>query len=638
MRYLLPIYILFAWQIAIAQDSTKTSQLAEVVVSANFQETEVKKAARSVEIISAQQISLAPVKTLDGILQYALNVDVRSRGPMAVQADISLRGGHYDQTLIMLDGVKLNDPQTGHHSLNLPISIDQIERIEVLQGGASRIFGPSAFAGVIHIISKKAQKTEGNLGLVYGNFALLKINPSLSLASEKASSTVSYEKISSDGFAYNTAFNRNNIFVNNRLNIGKKGQLQLMAGMLNNRFGASNFYAPSVKEQYEEVQAKLIALRYSQHISEHYFTNISVNYRRHNDFYDFNNFRKTAPNSVNLHQTDVYDANWIHKINTKLGTTTLGLEQRSEAVISNRLGENLVDKKEAETINNIQVFYTKGKTRQNSSIYLEQWKSWGKATITLGALYNINSQFGNAIFPGADVSLQLWPHSNWYLSANKSLRFPTFTEMYLTGATVIGNPNLQPEDAWLWESGIKHRSEKGSYNVSFFYRKSNNAIDKIKRPNLAVPTMEVIGDMNSYGLELSGLVPIHIAQFPLKQIRANYAYTYADKKEENYQSFYTLNYLRHKASIGLSSQLAKHLNLDIWYTYKKREGSFQYDAKSPITAYEPVKLVDVRLNWQQKNLKLFADVSNLFAYRYYEFGFVEQPGRWASLGTQISFK
>jgi vitamin B12 transporter len=637
--------ILFQFSAKImAQDSTQhvhVTELGEVVVSAGFQETEIRKAARNITVITAQQIALAPAKTLDGILQYALNVDVRSRAPWGVQADVSLRGGHFDQTLILIDGVKLNDPQTGHHSMNLPISIDQIERIEILQGGASRVYGPSAFAGLIHIISKKHAATGGSLGIAYGNHGLLKLNAAAQLSGSKASASLSAERMSSSGYAYNTAFEKQNLFFNSSLNLSSAASLQLQGGLFANNFGASNFYAPKVYEQYEEVAAKLLAVKYLHSFSDAFKSNFTASYRRHTDFYDFNNFRKTAPISVNIHQTNVYDASWIGKYTSRLGTTTLGLEWRREGVISNRLGEVLSIKKTGPKIDSTQLFYTKAKNRDNTSVYVEQWKQLGAATITAGLLYNVSSQFGGAVFPGLDVSLLVNNHNSLYMSANRSLRYPTFTEMYLTGSTVVGNPNLQPEDAWLVETGLKHLSGKVAGGLTVFYRYSNNTIDKLKRPEKPIPTMESIGNMASYGLEMSA--KLNIPQLCPKtkiwqSISANYAYTFTDKKEAGYQSFYTLNYLRHKASLGANLLLAKHVTLDVWYTYKQRLGTYQWDATSPEQPYKAVKLTDLRLQWQATGLRIFADVNNLFANKYYEFGFVQQPGRWASVGFMYNFQ
>lgn len=633
-----------------SQDSTKVQNLDQVIVTANFQATEIRKVARNITVITAKDIENAPVKTLDGILQYAQNVDVRSRGPLGVQADISIRGGHYDQTLIMLDGVKLNDPQTGHHSLNLPIALDQIERIEVLQGGGSRVYGPAAFAGVIHIISKKKQKSEANFGYSVGEFGLKKLNFGGTLSTKKIKSTFLLENSNAKGFAKNTAFERQVINISTDFTISKSTELSLIAGVFGNKFGAANYYSPTFYNQYEEVGLSLAVANLKQNIGNNFTSTIIGSLREHNDMYDFDNYRTTfSPvnkfGSVNFHKTKVYDINWTNKLQTKLGTTSLGFEYRTENVVSNRLGDLLKKPIEIQTDEEFgyqKIVYSKGKTRKNTSAYLEQFKAWEKATLAFGTLVNFNSQFGTNWYPGADISYSINNKTSIYASTNRSLRFPTFTEMYLTGATVIGDPNLQPEEAWTFEIGQKYKNEYSSFNSSIFYKHSNAAIDKVKRPEKPIPTMETIGNMNTHGFEFNYLLNISVLAKNensfLQHIKLNYAYINADKKEDNFQSFYTLNYLKNKGSIGLNWRIAKNLSLDTWYTYKQREGQYQWNASAKTLNYSPVNLLDARLNFTQKYFRIFIDGTNLLNKTYYEYGFVEQPRRWVSGGISISIK
>lgn len=650
MQFIITSIFLFSLTHLIAQDSTKVQSLDQVTVTANFQETEIRKVARNISIISAKDIENAPVKTLDGILQYALNVDVRSRGPMGVQADISIRGGHYDQTLIMLDGVKLNDPQTGHHSLNLPISMEMIERIEVLQGGGSRVYGPAAFAGVINIISKKNQPSQVNLGYAVGEFGLKKINLSGNLNTKRTNTNICYENILSNGFATNTAFERKILSIKSAIDISKNTALSLILGGFDNKFGAANYYSPAFYNQYEEVASSLTVGKITHNVGKDFTTSFTASLREHDDMYDFDNYRTTFSPvnkfpSVNFHKTKVFDLNWINKLQTIFGTTSIGFEYRSENVISNRLGDILTNPKKEyaeEKYGYQEINYSKGKTRKNTSAYFEQFKAWENATLAFGTLVNFNSQFGTDFFPGADFSYSINSKSSVYASVNRSLRFPTFTEMYLTGATVIGDSNLKPEEAWGFEIGQKFRNDFSFFNASVFYKHSNSAIDKIKRPEKPVPTMETIGDMNSKGIELSYMLNISkLAKnenYFLQRIQLNYAFINADKKEDNFQSFYTLNYLKNKASAGFNWRIAKNLVLDTWYTFKQREGSYQLNANTVPINYAPINLIDARLNFTQKYFRIFVDGTNLLNKTYYEFGFVEQPKRWLSGGLSVTIK
>ncbi|MDP5139184.1 MAG: TonB-dependent receptor plug domain-containing protein, partial [Spirosomaceae bacterium] len=249
MKYIFLLNLLVCGGLFAQTDSTNIL-LNQVTVTANITKSDLIQTARNVSVISARQIEQSPVKTLDGILQYALGVDVRSRSPFGVQADVSIRGGNFEQTLVLIDGVKMNDPQTGHHSFNLPIPISQIAKIEVLQGGASRVFGPAAFSGVINIITKKAEETALNISLGLGERNLHLLGGAVNLKKDKLTSLVSAERISSNGYAYNTAFDRVQAFTKNTIEL-EKAEISLQAGFMTNKFGASNFYSPKFLDQYE---------------------------------------------------------------------------------------------------------------------------------------------------------------------------------------------------------------------------------------------------------------------------------------------------------------------------------------------------------------------------------------------------
>ncbi|MCR9063578.1 MAG: TonB-dependent receptor [Cytophagales bacterium] len=621
----------------IAQDSLQYN-LAEIKVAANLTESGLRSTARNVMIIDQKDISMSPVRTLDGILKYALNVDVRSRSPLGVQGDISIRGGNFDQTLILVDGIKMNDPQTGHHSLNLPVPLEMIDRIEILQGGASRVFGPSAFSGLINIITKKEVQENVILEAATGQFGLQNYSAFGGVKVKSISGFASVSSLTSDGYAYNTAFDRKTAYGKIDLN-QKNGYLTLQGGALQNDFGASNFYHPKFNNQYEETGSTFFAVTKGQQFSNKLSGTLNLSVRKHNDLYDFNNYRDSLIQNVNFHETEVLDAEWKMRYLSKIGASAIGVEWRKESVLSNRLGDTA---KEAVQVKDYpEVFYNKYKSRTNFSAYLEHQTKWEKLMISAGTLINFNSQFGTELYPGVDVSYFLSDNHSVYSSLNRSLRFPTFTELYLNTSTVKADPNLLPEKAINYELGYKFFQKGFSLTSSVFYKKTTDAIDKIKRPELEVPTMENIDNINMAGIEFGAQFNFaqHVSKSDLflQKLQLNYAYLTADRREEGFQSFYTLNYLSQNAGLGSFFRLTKGLNAVVWYTFKQREGSYQWDSTSPILDYRPVNLLDVRIDYRYRFAEVYLDLKNLLDYSYYEFGFVEQPGRWMSVGIKLKF-
>ncbi|HPT32190.1 MAG TPA: TonB-dependent receptor plug domain-containing protein, partial [Prolixibacteraceae bacterium] len=154
-------------------------ELQEVVVTAGRSPVTAQQVARVVTVISKAEIERAPAQSINDLLRFVSSVDIRQRGPLGAQADISIRGGTYDQTLILLNGINVSDPQTGHHNLNLPVSPESIERIEILRGPAAKTFGPNAFNGAVNIITGnrlpnhlRASASAGQFGLLNGSLGI----------------------------------------------------------------------------------------------------------------------------------------------------------------------------------------------------------------------------------------------------------------------------------------------------------------------------------------------------------------------------------------------------------------------------------------------------------------------------------
>ncbi|MGL4631822.1 MAG: TonB-dependent receptor domain-containing protein, partial [Leadbetterella sp.] len=339
---------------------------------------------------------------------------------------------------------------------------------------------------------------------------------------------------------------------------------------------------------------------------------------------------------INYHQTTVWDLDYKLQIVSKLGKTALGTEIRNEAVLSNRLGDSLYSP--LSIPNTEKVYYYLGKERTNYSFFLEHNYTLDKLNIVGGAMVNRNSNYGTSFYPGIDISYSLLPYVRIFGSANKSLRYPTFTELYLKTATLTADKNLKPEKATSYEIGGKTFFATHKETVALFYRQTQDAIDKIKRPNITIPRMENVDNINMVGIEASSVWDLR-AIFKKRffdKLQVNYAYLLADRKEENFQSFYTLNYLNHKMSIQLTNQLTKRLTLQTAYTLKTRLGEYEKLDKSGLTTYKPIHLVDMRFNYTYSDFRVFLDINNLADYRYYEFAYVEQPGRWISVGFNFS--
>lgn len=149
--------------------TTDTTKLKEVIITENRLQTPFSKQARNIQLLTKEQIAQLPVKSINEVLSYIAGVDVRQRGPFGTQADISIDGGSFEQTLFLLNGVKISDVQTAHHSMNIPVPLAAIERIEILKGPAARIYGINALTGAINIVTKASTRSEAHINLQTGS-------------------------------------------------------------------------------------------------------------------------------------------------------------------------------------------------------------------------------------------------------------------------------------------------------------------------------------------------------------------------------------------------------------------------------------------------------------------------------------
>ena len=255
MKKVFTLLIFLISNFSVSQD--QTTDLDEVVVLSSKLDLPFSKNFRTVKIISSEDIKNSPVTNVSDLLQEITGIDVRRRGVGGVQGDLYIRGGGFDQTLLLVDGMKMDDAQTGHHTLNMALPLYLIERVEIIKGPAARIFGQNAFNGAINIVTKDFEGKKGtvhmNLNeLSYGSFEQKNISLSTKITGENIKSLISYSGNRSDGYRHNTDYKRNNYFIKTSFNTNKT-PVNIITSFNENKFGANGFYAnPSATEQYEE--------------------------------------------------------------------------------------------------------------------------------------------------------------------------------------------------------------------------------------------------------------------------------------------------------------------------------------------------------------------------------------------------
>ncbi len=629
------------------QEKNKEVLVDEVVVSAQRSIATYADITRVVSVITKREIEQAGVQSINELLEFALSVDVRQRGQHGIQADITMRGGSFDQVLVLLNGVNISDPQTGHLTLNLPISLDAIERVEVIAGSTSRIYGPNAFSGAINLITGSYRSNIAIAKLEFGEHGLFNSNVTATIQGKKSRHLLSLGYKKSNGYISNSDYKTGNGFYQGQWTTDKvKYDVQL--GRSIRKFGANTFYSPKFPNQYEETTTDFVSAK-ATFKGDIKFTP-TVYYRRQTDHFELFRDNKNAASwykTHNNHLTNTYGVNLNASKTWSWGRTAIGGEFRSENILSNVLGKSRAKKKVSGRDN---AFYDKEDSRENISLFLEHSADFihDRLTVTAGVMMNYNNTFDDKItwFPGVDVGFKLIDNLKLYGTANKALRMPTFTDLYYNGPTKKGNVNLVPEKATSYEGGLKFSTKGIRTHVSYFFREGKNLIDWTKINTTDKKWIaRNITDVNFYGVETAlQLRPFLLSdQFHfIRSLNLNFSYTKIGDIESEHISAYVLDNLKYKFDGEITFNCLKHLFLSTRVTWQDRAGTFGYyaspKAKPVEKNYAPFWLVNSRLSWQKERYEFFFQVANIFNKKYYDIGNVIQPGRWISGGLKMNLQ
>ena len=598
MKKSLALLFLLFFNIIISQQDT--TDLKEVVVSTTKLEIPFSKNFRTVKIISSDYIKNSPASNVSDLLQEITGIDVRRRGVGGVQGDLYIRGGGFDQTLLLVDGMKMDDAQTGHHTLNMILPLYLIERIEVIKGPAARIFGQNAFNGAINIVTKDVtgEKKQIDMSLKeisYGSFEQKNISAVTKIITNKVKSLLSFSNNTSDGYRHNTDYKRNNYFVKTSFNL-KSSPIDVIASFTENKFGANGFYAsPSATEQYEKTQASLLGVSTTIN-SEKLSIKPRLYWRRGQDEYIY--IRDNPSVYRNLHKTNKVSAELSGSYFSNSGVTGFGIDLSTVNISSNNLGEH------DRTTVNLFIDHT-------FKLFDE------KLVLSPGIAVSYFSDMSFHSFPGIDLGYNINSNFKLYSNIGKTFRIPTYTDLYYSDRTTIGNENLNPESATSTELGFKYNNSNFKISGAFFNIKAKNIIDYVKENEDDLWNAVNIGSLKTTGFELD---------FRYNFQNQNYLNLgYTNIKDNNYVtninfSKYSLNSLKHHFTSKLNLNYIRNVNHSFVYKYAERSDKSSYN------------ILDSKIMYKKG---LFIYVNNIFDEVYSETNLVPMPGTSFLVGISV---
>ena len=630
----------------VATDSLKIGEqhLDEVLITGSRAPLTAVQSAKIVEIVTHDQIERAEAHTLNDVLKLSTGVDVRQRSGFGVQTDISINGGTFDQITLLLNGVPLSNPQTGHNAADFPVSISDIDHIEILEGSSARIYGSSAFSGAVNIVTRTPSRTGGRVNIEGGSFgtfggdAAVSWNPSASLQQ-----LLSGGYMQSDGGTANSNFRKRRGFYQGGFN-STFIRLNWQAGITSQDFGANTFYSARFPNQYEATRryiasasAAIRPFAHSDNTTAASFEIKPMLYGHRNyDHFQLIKGMTGAQKGENYHRLDVYGAAIDLNLSWLLGKTAIGADVRKEHIMSTAYGQ-LLDSARWIAIKGTDRMYNKRADRTNTSLFLEHNVVLNKVTISAGIMANRNTALDNdfRFYPGIDISYR--PNNHWRLYAgwNKALRVPTFTDLFTANSAQQGNLNLKPERNSTFKIGSRFTTTGIEAMATMFYSRGRNMIDWLYEPSASTRYHALnIGKLNNMGfstearLNLSQLL-FSQAETKREPVLMKVGYAYIHQKHTTnqpiYRSLYALEYLRHKVVVELSHPIVSHLSASWALRWQQR-----------MNGYKPYAKVDGKLTWREQRWQIYLKADNLTCHRYYDLGSVLQPGLWVMAGAGIT--
>ena len=589
-----------------AQENKQEIELDQVELISSPR-IEVNKADNSISIftISNEEIKKNTATNVSELLQQVAGLDIRRRGAEGMQADLYIRGGSFDQTLLLIDGIKVEDPQTGHHTMNMTIPLEVIEKIEIIKGSASRIYGQNAFTGAVNIITKKEIKNDLSIELSNGSFDQKRGSFTIQKELKNSGILFNYSRKESEGYRYNTDYENDEFFIKSNFNI-KDQKISAIGAFNERKFGANGFYAsPDAIDQYEETQANLIGFS-TTYKKNDLILKPKLYWKRNQDMYVY--LRQDPSVYRNLHISNKVGAELNASTSNSLGNLGLGFDLSRVSLKSNNLGErkrtmlNMFVEQQV-MLNNDKIDFTPGLAITYFS--------------DVSTKLNYQNNFFNNLFfyPGVDLGYRLNNKLKLYTNIGFTYRIPTYTDLFYSSPTTLGNENLKLEKALTKEIGLKYLKDDFNFNFSLYQRDASDIIDYVRNNEAEPWQASNIREINTSGFELNIGYKFYLGSFRMQTINIGYSNIDDELLETDFAfSRYALNSLKNQITGTYTFEINEKIYSTVAYKNAERSDEEKYT------------VIDFRTSYRLNKFTLSVILNNILDSEYSETNLVPMPG------------
>ena len=599
-----------------AQESEDEIQLDEVEILSSPR-IEIKSLQNSISVISIskEEIQNSTATNVSELLQQIAGIDIRRRGVEGMQADLYIRGGSFDQTLLLIDGIKVEDPQTGHHTMNMTLPLEVIERIEITKGSAGRIYGQNAFTGAVNIITKKNIKNNLSVELTGGSFDQKRGSLTVQRKLENSNILFNYNRKESEGYRYNTDFKNDELFIKSNFKI--KDQKVSAIGAFNERkFGANGFYAsPEAIDQYEETQASIIGLT-TAFKKDDLIIKPKLYWKRNQDMYVY--LRQDPSVYRNLHISNKVGIEVNASTSNSIGNLGLGIDLSKVSLTSNNLGNR--------NRTMLNMFIEQQIKFQNEKIDLTPGIAITYFSDVSTRLNYQNNFFNNLFFyPGMDLGYRFKKNLKLYSNVGYTYRIPTYTDLFYSSPTTLGNENLKLEKALTKEIGLKYLKSNFNLSMSLYQRDASDIIDYVRNNEAEPWQANNIREITTNGFELNMGYKFYLGAFRPQSINIGYSNINDDLLETDFTfSRYALNSLKNQITATYIFQIRDFISSTLTFKNSERLNNESYT------------VIDFRTSYIYDKFTLSIILNNILDEDYTETNLVPMPGFNSLVGIKYS--
>ncbi len=580
--------------------STTTNQnpTETIVVLGSADSVPLAESPRSVLVLPLREDRLLLGTPLDP-LRGDSSVFLEQRGAGGAQDDITIRGGSFEQTLVLLNGFRINDSQTAHHNLDLPVPLEAMDSIQVLRGAGSTLHGVDALSGVVDFVTAAPHANVLELRSGFGSFGTNEQSLLAELSRRNWSSRLTGSHNLSTGFAVDRDY-RNETASNEDWFSTRVGLTDVLLAMSDRSFGADQFYGPY--PSWERTKGWFAGIRQDWGGSQAAFA-----YRRHTD--DFVLVRTDPSLYANNHEDGSWQASLRHAFELHSSSVLLvGAEADGDAIDSNNLGKH-------------------ARNRAAGYVALDLRPAGSRWGLSVGAREEgFSGDFETAFAPHLAGSLRLNDTLKLRASGGYGFRIPTYTDLYYSDPTTVGNPNLKPESAWSGDGGLDwNASSRLLISVTGFYSRQHDAIDYVRASEADLWHAENLSGLHFAGVESSA------TWTPAKSQTVRLAWTAlhgAQAALHGLQSEYVFNYPVENAHLQWDAAVGHFFTVRNSLQVAERYG------QSPYPVWDLALTRDSGLGrWSR--VRPYLRVTNLSNTGYQEIQDVTMPGRSIAGGVSI---